>query len=92
MAVGEFDVSSLTMDEFNGLLEKNFRDTERIRLTLRRAPEKKYEEFDVKLSCNGAKPENVSLALVFYKDDDCKLPKNLDMENYDIIQQVRNKT
>lgn len=96
MAVGECDVTSLTEDEFKDLIERNFLQRERIELTLRQAPEKKYKELEVKLGDymknNSVNPKQISLALIVCKDNHCRLPNTFPLENYDIIEKVRSRT
>lgn len=95
MAAGEVDVSSLNKDGFENLLQSKLRDEEKIKLTLRRNTGKKYKQISKKL-CDfqrdhHMKSEDLPLELVFCKDNSDTLPKSFPMENYDIIEKVRNQ-
>ena len=93
--VGDFDVSSLSEGEFKHLMENEFSHAEKIQLTLRPAFKRKCEEHNIKLynfqKKHGLKPEQLSLALAFCKDETCKLPEVFPLKHYDIIQQVSNQ-
>ena len=94
MAVGEHNVSSLTREKFEELLQQKFIGVvERMRLTLRKASEKACTHKEFKLGaiqkeCK-LRPADLSLALVFCEDKSRELPINFPLRNYDIIYQVR---
>lgn len=93
MAVGEHDVSSITKEKFDELLQQKFIGVaERMRLTLRKASEKTCEHQEFKFGALQkefkVKPADLSLALVFCKDKSRELPVNFPVRNYDIIYQV----
>ena len=48
MAVGECNVSSFTEENFNELLERYVRNADKIQLTLQKAVERPYAEYDIK--------------------------------------------
>ena len=92
MAAGAYDITSLTEDEFKNLLQSKLRDAKEIKLTLRKADEKKSEQKEIRLGCfqKEMKAGDLPLALVFCKDKSNILPKSFPMEHYDIIEKVRN--
>lgn len=96
MAVGECNVSSFTEENFNELLERYVRNADKMQLTLQKAVERPYAEYDIKFGEFSRKYQmkstDLPLALVFYKDERHSLPENFPMRNYDITQQVRNRT
>ena len=96
MAVGNCNVSSYTKKDFDDLMESTIRTENRIQLTLRKASERNYREYEIKFSEFSKKKQlkqaELPLALVVYKDGSQTIPDDLPIRNYDIIQMVRNQT
>ena len=94
MAVEGYDVSAFTVEKFRNLLQRDFSDVHKIRLTLRQASERFFKDYDITLGIfpkeSQIKAADISFELVFCKDDYCKLPKNFPLKDYDIIEKVRN--
>ena len=96
MAVGNCNVSSYTKKDFDDVMESTIRTENRIQLTLRKASERHYREYEIKFSEFSKKKQlkqaELPLALVVYKDGSKTIPDDLPIRNYDIIQMVRNQT
>ena len=95
MTVGEYDVSSFTEDTLENLLKDHFKDVNKINITLRQARKRNYKDYEFKLGDfqkkYEMKIEGLPLILVYSKEKSRELSKGFPMENYDIIQQVRNR-
>lgn len=94
--INDHHLFSWSVGNFNELLERYVRNADKIQLTLQKAVERPYAEYDIKFGEFSRKYQmkstDLPLALVFYKDERHSLPENFPMRNYDIIQQVRNRT
>lgn len=50
MAVGKYDVTSLTEDKFKDLLQNNFRNVDKVKLTLRQVRKDNFRDCEIKLA------------------------------------------
>lgn len=93
MAVGKYDVTSLTEDKFKDLLQNNFRNVDKVKLTLRQVRKDNFRDCEIKLADilkkHKMKVSDLPFAMVFCKDGSQRLPEDFPMKNYDIIHQVR---